>query len=265
MEATFRQRLEENGNLLSSSEKYLVDYIKSHLQRIPQLSIVQLSMEANVSTATIVRAMQKLGYSGYTSLKIKLKEEHTEDSHFQVVETVDHKIKEAILKNEHEVTRTIALLDSGTIEDTVQKMLYADKMMLFARGLSELIAKEMTIKLQLLGKYSEMHNDPNIIRTISKRLKPKDLVIFVSLNGRTEELVEAADNCKNSGISTITLTTNRNSPLVERSELALVGYKSKVSYFPDYEVHSRLPLMVIERILLDAYAIRSQGRNMRQN
>ncbi|MGO2267555.1 MAG: MurR/RpiR family transcriptional regulator, partial [Vagococcus salmoninarum] len=30
-----------------------------------------------------------------------------------------------------------------------------------------------------------------------------------------------------------------------------------ISYFPDYEVRSRLPLQVISRVLLDAYAVRN--------
>lgn len=259
--STFLTRIYENEHLLSSSEKYLVEYIKSHLDQISQLSIVQLSLEASVSTATIVRAMQKLGYGGFTSFKIRLKDEHAENIKFTAVEKVDHKIKEAIFKNEREVVQTIGMLDSGTIEDALQKMIHADKIMLFARGLSELIGKEMMIKLQLLGKYSEMHDDPNIIRTISKRLRPTDLVMFISLNGRTEELVEAARNCKASGISTITLTANRNSPLCDLSEISIVGYKSQISYFPDYEVHSRLPIMVIARIILDAYVIRTREKD----
>ncbi|MFX3616561.1 MAG: MurR/RpiR family transcriptional regulator [Sporolactobacillus sp.] len=258
MPEIFQTVLQERGHLLSTSEKYLIHYIQEHLNQIPKLSIVQLSMEANVSTATIVRAMQKLGYSGFTSFKIRLKDEHTENTMFSAVEKADHKIKEAILKNAREVTQTIQMLDSGTIEDTLQKMIYADKILLFARGLSELIAKEMTIKLQLLGKYSEMHNDPNIIRTMSERISSSDLVIFISLNGKTEELVEAAQNCKASGVSTITLTTNRDSPLGRLSEITISGYKSSISYFPDYEVHSRLPIMVIARILLDAYVIRTE-------
>ncbi|WP_241654750.1 MurR/RpiR family transcriptional regulator [Sporolactobacillus shoreae] len=261
MATNFLTRIQEHDHLLSNSEKYLINYIKDHLEQIPQLSIVQLSMEANVSTATIVRAMQKLGYGGFTSFKIRLKDETTENIRFTAVEKVDHKIKEAILKNEREVSQTIGMLDSGTIEDTLQKMIYADKIMLFARGFSELIAKEMMIKLQLLGKYSELHNDPNIIRTISKRIRPTDLVMFISLNGKTEELVEAAENCKANGVSTITLTANRNSPLYELSEISIVGYKSHVSYFPDYEVQSRMPIMVIARIILDAYAIRTQGKD----
>ncbi|WP_253291241.1 hypothetical protein [Virgibacillus proomii] len=44
------------------------------MQRIATLSIVKLSKEANVSTATIVRLMKKLGYNGYTSFKYTIKE-----------------------------------------------------------------------------------------------------------------------------------------------------------------------------------------------
>lgn len=34
----------------------------------------------------------------------------------------------------------------------------------------------------------------------------------------------------------------------------LFGFKSELSYFPDFEVHSRLPLAILSRIVLDAYA-----------
>ncbi|WP_139691977.1 MurR/RpiR family transcriptional regulator [Sporolactobacillus terrae] len=258
MNYSFYERVNQHFDTLSDSEKYLLHYVQEHLNEMPKISIVRLSEQANVSTATIVRTMKKLGYDGFTSFKIHLKDEHRRSPEFSVVEKVDNKIKEAIMKNELEVTKTIQMLDRGTIEDVLQKIIYARKIVLFARGFSELIAKEMAVKFQLTGKYCEMHDDPNIIRTVSKRIERQDIVIFISLNGSTEELVQAAKNCKANSVSTITLTANRESPLYALSELALVGYKSRVSYFPDYEVRSRLPLQVMARIILDAYAIRTQ-------
>jgi DNA-binding MurR/RpiR family transcriptional regulator len=91
---------------------------------------------------------------------------------------------------------------------------------------------------------------------MSKHLKKTDIVIFVSLNGETEELVDAAQNCYQKEIGTIAITTNKESPLSHLCELVLVGFKSEISFFPDYEVRSRLPLSVIARILLDSYVIR---------
>nr|WP_241976820.1 SIS domain-containing protein [Bacillus paralicheniformis] len=102
-----------------------------------------------------------------------------------------------------------------------------------------------------------MHSDPNIIRGKSKTLAKKDLGLFVSLNGETEELVEAAQNFKLQAISTITLTTRIDSRLAKLSEIVLVGFKGEQSFFPDYEVRSRLPLQVLSRIMLDSYVIRT--------
>lgn len=82
------------------------------------------------------------------------------------------------------------------------------------------------------------------------------MAIFISLNGETKELVEACKNFKINQISTITLTAGIDSSLAKLSEITLLGYKGSSSFFPDYEVRSRLPLQVISRIILDAYVIR---------
>ena len=105
-----------------------------------------------------------------------------------------------------------------------------------------------------------MHTDPEIIKSISRKLTKKDSVIFVSLNGETKELVTAAKNCYDAEIGSILVTANHSSTLKDYCEINLVGFKSEGSYFPDYEVQSRLPLQIIARILLDAYVLR-MGEN----
>src|SRR5690625_357802 len=132
----------------------------------------------------------------------------------------------------------------------------SQKIYIFARGFSEMIANEMATKLQLLEKNCEVHNDPNIIKLKSQKVKNKELAIFISLSGETNELIEACINLRINNITRITLPSIIDSSLAKLSELILLGYKDSHSYFPDYEVRSRLPLQVISRILLDAYVIR---------
>lgn len=246
----------ETYHTLSDTERYLLKYIYENLEDISKMSIVKLSENANVSTASIVRLMKKIGYDGYTSFKYSLQEKLNDPEEHTELADIDLNIKKAIIKNEHEVIKTIQMLSIGNIEDAIQKIYDSDKIYIFARGFSEMIANEMTIKLQLLEKNCEMHNDPNIIRLKSKKLKEKEIAIFISLSGETEELVEACKNLRINGISTITLTTKMESSLAALSELVFLGYKDSHSYFPEYEVRSRLPLQVISRILLDAYVIR---------
>ncbi|WP_312097661.1 MurR/RpiR family transcriptional regulator [Niallia sp.] len=246
----------EKYQSLSETERYLLDFIFKHIELMPDMSIVKLSERANVSTATIVRLMKKIGHDGFTAFKYSIKDKLKSTKQVETIDDIDKKIQQAIKKNEIEVLNTIQMLNSGNIEDTLQKINNAKKVYVFARGFSEMIGNEVTIKLQLLGKNCEMHNDPNIIRVISKKIKKDELAIFISLNGETKELVEACKNFKINQISTITLTAGVDSSLAKLSEITLLGYKGSSSFFPDYEVRSRLPLQVISRIILDAYVIR---------
>lgn len=247
---------------LSTTEIYLWKYICENIMDIPNLSIVKLSERANVSTSTIVRTMKKKGYDGFTSFKYHLKNQRNTSINFSNVEKIDSEIKNSIIKNEQEVLRTIELLNTGIIEDAIQKINSSKRILIFSRGFSELIGEEMKIKFQLADKYCELHTDPNIIKIMSQYLKKSDVVIFVSLNGETKELVTAAENCYRNEVGSILITTNTDSPLTNLCEIALVGYKSEGSFFPGYEVRSRLPLSVIARILLDSYIIRIKNKKI---
>src|SRR5699024_2418973 len=152
---------------------------------------------------------------------------------------------------------TVRYLNYTIIEDAISAIKYSKKINILARGFSEHISNEMTIKLQLLNKHAEEHNDPNIIKIKSKSFDEDDLVIFVSLNGETDELIQAAEICKQNNVKTICLTTNKNSRLYNLCDINLLGFKSDKTFIPDYEVRSRLPLQVLARVLLDAYVIRN--------
>lgn len=244
------------SNKLSSSEKYLWHYIDNHMDIIPNISIVKLSELSSVSTSTIVRAMKKKGYTGYTDFKQTILKENNSIKKFPNFKNMSQEIQDVALKNQYEVTNTIQKINMSDIEDAVQKIYSSKKVYIFARGFSEMVAREMQVKFQLLYKNFEFHNDPNIITTITNRINKNDTIIYISLNGNTKELVESAQIAHQKNIFTIVITTNDNGDILKYSDLAIVGFKQDKSYFPAFEVHSRLPLEVIGRILLDSYAIK---------
>lgn len=243
-----------NNKDLSNAELYLWNFVQNNPEKIAKMSIVALSQLAKVSTATIVRTMQKMGYSGYTAYRESLK---LRNLNFSVLNDADDNIREVITKNEIEMDNTLHNLDYSTIEDSISMTKQADNIYLFARGFSESIAKELMIKLQLTGKYAQLHTDPNIIKTVAKQIKTNEVVIFISLNGETNELVEAARELNKNDVPVLTFTTNKNSSLAKLSTLIFNGYISKTNYFPDYEVRSRLPLQIMTRIFADAYSVRT--------
>ncbi|WP_057768880.1 MurR/RpiR family transcriptional regulator [Lactobacillus selangorensis] len=245
---------------LSNSEEYVWRYIQDHVVDIPNLSIVRLSELANVSTATIVRTMKKKGYKGYTDFRHEIIRHNSKNVKYQNLKQADDEIRSVIFKSTSEVENTIKQLNIGVIEDSIQKLRAIPSIYIFARGLSELIAKEMMMKFQLLGKQAEMFTDPNIIRILGNRIPKNSVAIFITLNGQTPELVDAAKKINKREITTITFTTNDEGDILPYSDLVFLGYKSDITYFPEFEVHSRLSLQVMTRILTDAYVVRTSDK-----
>lgn len=240
---------------LTQTEQYLADYMKKNPNQVAHMSITKLSETTNVSTASIVRTVKKLGYDGFTDYKLSLKE-HVSKPVYDNLLIFEKKIRDVIIENEEEVIRTIKNMKSSLIEDALQYIYEAETIYLFAVGLSEQIAYEMELKFHLLNKRCELYTDPLIIESISTRPTKKDVGILISLMGNTDQLIVAAQNMLENDVPIILITANPNGTLTDYSTIQLTGHKSLSSRFPDFEVHSRLPLAVISRVLIDAYVIR---------
>ncbi|MHC3441441.1 MurR/RpiR family transcriptional regulator, partial [Pediococcus pentosaceus] len=112
-----------NDNL-SSTEQFVWKFIQDNLELVPFLSIVELSERANVSTATIIRALRKKGFTGFSDFKHGVAKNNSSKD-FTNLERADSDIKSAILKNEHEVTNTIKMINIPDIEQSVQRIKHA--------------------------------------------------------------------------------------------------------------------------------------------
>lgn len=245
---------------LSPSEAYLWHYVQDHKQSAMSWSITELSEHATVSTATVVRAMKKMGYSGYTDFRHGQLKSVDDTVRYSILNHVDSQISNVIMQNETELTNTLNNLQVSVIEDTIQLLKNTDIIYIFARGLSETIAAEVQLKFQLLGKRVEYFHDPNIIKQISKNISNKSVVIFISLNGETPELVDAAKILQKNDVQKITLTCNENGSILTYTDELFLGYQSANDLFADFEVHSRLSLQVLARILMDSYVVRTQDQ-----
>ncbi|HEP1788844.1 TPA: MurR/RpiR family transcriptional regulator [Streptococcus suis] len=239
---------------LTETEKHTWTHLNNKFKEISTLSISEASELLNVSTATITRTLQKKGYTGFSDFKHDVKDRKQDSLTILKDKKITDEIKVSVLKSYQEVTKTLNELDLETLEMAISKLQIAKKITIFARGFSELLATEMQTKFLLLGYYTELHTDPNIIRTVSARLDTNDCVVFVSLNGETIELQDAAKICQKNDTTTILLSANPSGSLSNYTQIKLFGFKTELTYFLDVEVHSRLPLYIIGRLLLDTLA-----------
>lgn len=250
----------DDYNTLSTTEKYFLNYIDTHLDEVEHLTISQLGDIANVSPATIIRTLKKIGFDGYSSFKYYIKKQHTPP--FTGIQKASEAIRSAIYRNQQEVDRTIQFLELDTIEQAVRQLERAKKIYIFAMGFSTPLGDELKLKLDLCDKYCKFFNVRNFIRnTAQKKVADGDLCIFISLSGKSQTLLDAIEQSRKKKACNMVLTCQPDSPLASKADILFTGYQaiSENPTFSGFDVESRLPLQVIIRILIDAYTLRTES------
>lgn len=232
---------------LSKTELEIVNFINDNEERLSELSIVDIAFETYSSPSTVSRAIRKCGINGFNELRYKLTQKVENKEIHDLNEIMNKSLIEATSVIEH-MSLTSLLNILHTIRDAKRKN---ERILIFARGLSELVAQEFCMKLQVLDYFAVTNGDPQIMRVMSKNIKKGEVVIILSLNGETKELVESARNAQARGATVITLCCSGSSELIQYSKYVMIGYKHSHIAIRNFEVTSRLPLYIMCRILID--------------
>ena len=200
---------------LTNAESYTWQIIQENYEKIPQLSISELAELAHVSLSTVNRTVRK-----------------------------------------KELLKTIENISAEEIEKAVELIQESEEILIFSRGLSTNVADELMKKLQLFRKPVSLHDDSKYMAYYARFVNEKSLIIVLSLSGETVEILNALNIAKGQNPKILSLTVNANTSLTNLSDISLIGYKSslEVNYF-DLDVHSRLSLSILSRVLIDAYSI----------
>lgn len=237
---------------LSGAELYCWNYIQDNLSKIPSFSISKISENAHVSLSTVNRTLKKMGYDGYKEFKETVRQTKKE----RKKNGFSKEVNQAIQKNEVEITRTINQLSAEDIEEAIKLIDHHSHILIFSAGLSSNVAREMMNKLQIFGKDCVSHDDFDYMKFYANRITKGTLVVAISVSGETEEIASALRIAKSHHAKVISLTASATSTIASLGDIRISAYKSKVKEINfGLDVSSRIPLQVVNRILLDAFAI----------
>ena len=153
---------------LTNSEEQVVKYINENEKKLVNMSIVDIAEETFTSPATVSRAIKKCGLNGFIELRYTLSKNTKEED--------DSKdINEIFSKSLIETRQTIENLSVNGILEVLELIKKSEKIIVLARGLTELVAEEFSLKLQLMDFNVFKITDPNIMKKISKDEKRDQL------------------------------------------------------------------------------------------
>lgn len=241
----------KNKESLSMAERIVLDYLIENKTVLKDFSVEKIAEAAYTSPASVVRMCKKLGYKGFKDFKIDFilsnsKVEIPETSEYTDIILIkdQNSGKKAIENNVRALEETIKLYDEKTYTKAASLIMNARKILIFGKGSSYLVCKDLEMKLRRINKFCIAQGESHDQLIDASFINNKDVVIFVSNSGKTKEIVSAALLAKENKTPIVSITRIGSSILADISDIVL--YTSSLeSEFRSAAMTSRISQMSV--------------------
>lgn len=172
---------------LNQTDRDLFEYVVKNMDHVKDLSIQKFAAERFLSTTTIFRFTQKLGFSGYTDFINSLLVTAHQTKDVGIPQALHNKIySEMYLKNIIEAVRVMPVELVARVMDVLETM---PKIFLFTDEHASLIgqySEKLFLGLGFTTYFPEAaYQMPNLLDTI----KSNDMIIALSYSGQDQNLI----------------------------------------------------------------------------
>lgn len=218
-------QIKEAQKSYTSTEKMIAQYILEHTHDILNDSAQQLGEKSQTSAAAVIRFAKKLGYKGFTELKMSLaqSQERPEDIDTVLEETDDltSLIHKSCQLNVSTVQKTYQMINEKHLQKAIDYIINAQTIYLFGVGSSAIVAYDFSQKLLRIGKKAIYNTDIHVQMTFAESMTKNDVAIFISYSGTTAGLTGMAKKLKEDGIPSLSITQNSNNVVAMNATLNL--------------------------------------------
>ncbi len=251
-------KLKEMKEKLTKSEKKLAEYILENLNEVKEINTYELAERSGTSQATIIRFAKKLGYSGFPAFKIALSEDLGKRAHkrreglihneISIDDTYGDIAKKVVFENTAAIKDTFSILDEGKIEEAVELLDNAGKILILGAGFSGLVGKDFHYKLMEIGKITFYDSDSHIQMANISVMTEEDVIFVISHKGDSSDIYNVVRMAKSRGIKVISLTRLADNPISSLADVRLHTVAEDVA-FRSTAISSRIAQLSIIDVL----------------
>lgn len=212
----------------TKSEKKIADFILNAPHKIIDMSVQDLALAIDTSTASIVRFSRKVTGKGFQELKIALSrylpEDTTNNTHLELVanESVDT-LKSKMLSRATDTMNFVAThIDAKSIDEICHVIKQARNIFIFGYGASFVIATDLYQKLSRIGLNVRLVQETHLFITTLATHDNQDCIIFITNQGSHSELRSMASVASDYNIPIITISSTADNPIAQVSNYKLI-------------------------------------------
>lgn len=246
---------------LSEAEQRVAIAFQQQPAELVHLSIEELAQRIGVSTATVVRFCQSIGYRGLRDLKLVLAAETLAPHHPSIHEAIQPgdsvlTIARKVLQSDQEaIADSMQVLDEIALERAATALLAAARIEFYGIGSSLPIAMDAYYRFSRIGMPATFVSDPHMQAVSAAQLPAGAVAFAISHTGRTKETLETLQKANAAGATCILLTSHTSTPLGRYAGIALIT-ASRETAFRTEAVASRIAHLSLIDALYVAVAMR---------
>ncbi|MDY0232219.1 MAG: MurR/RpiR family transcriptional regulator, partial [Candidatus Saccharicenans sp.] len=235
---TLKELILSRYSFLSSKEKKVADYILQNLHLAFSLPINSLAEKSDVSSATVVRFSQNLGFSGFQELRTRMfeevKEEINPEERFKLFVPDGNAVKTVIKVAENEVKNinvTIDNISPRLFKEFIEKLRKSSYINTLGIGISSILARLAAYLLNQAGlKTHFLQKEEHYFLEKLINLNKREAILAFSFPPYSKETISAAKFCYERGITCLAITDKPGAPLAKYSHSILTANTKNIMF-----------------------------------
>ncbi|SEJ16266.1 transcriptional regulator, RpiR family [Arthrobacter sp. yr096] len=240
---------------LRPSERAVAELVLADPSRAAMMSIGDLAEHGGTSTTSVVRFYKKVGYRGYSDLRLDLARETARESLannaptgvYEDINTSDS-LRDIVSKIAYNETMSIAdtaqVLDVDQLAEAVEAISRSRKIDIFGVGAGGLVGQDLQQKLHRIGLTSFTWPEVHVALTSAALLDDDGVAVAISHSGATVDTVDFLKAAKDTGATTIAITNHADSPLGRTAHIVLSTAARETPFRPG-AMGSRIAQMMV--------------------
>lgn len=228
MEQNVLVKIQKELLSMSEVERKIGNYILDNPQKAVNLTMRVLAKEAGVSEGSIINFANRLGFDGYTKLKINIAQGLS--SHNSLIfdnvgeeDTPKEAMRKMIDNAISSFQATYEINDNHDFRAAVDLITSAKRRIeLYGVASSSMVAQDAAYRLMKIGLPAVAVTDALICPVSAAMLDEDCLAIAISYTGRTQDIVKAMKIAKKQKAKTLCVTSFAGSPLASTCDLSLI-------------------------------------------
>jgi DNA-binding MurR/RpiR family transcriptional regulator len=249
---------------LTPSEASVAALALTRPGEVIRLGIEALAHRAGVSTATVLRFCQTLGFEGFKDFKIALALESGQPpavlaEEIRPGDTPGQIARKVFQADMQAIAQTLELLDERALNRAVDALDAARRIEVYGIGSSAPIAVDAYYRLLRIGLPVGVVTDSHMQAVSAALLRRGEAALIISHTGRTRETLSAAQNARDAGATVIALTSFQRSPITTIAHIVLVTASAETAFRVEAMASRIAHLSVVDALYVALATRRLEG------